>query len=310
MRASSTDNEAAGVLCAAGAFGIWGLLPIYFKAVGHVPAPEVVAHRAAWSMLLLAAILFIRRGGIRLLSEFGDRRRLGLYLLTTTLIGVNWLIYIWAVQEARLLEASLGYFINPLIYVLLGVAFLGERLNAWQIAAVALAGIGVLILVIGYGRFPWVSLSLAATFALYGLLRKKAGMDPLLGLFVETLLITPFALLFLAVTFASGTSAFGHVDLRTDALLISAGVITAVPLLLFLEAARRLRLSTVGLMQYLTPTLQFLLAVLVYREPFSRMQMVTFVCIWTALALYSYDAFNRRRRAARSGAHETAPLTS
>ena len=279
--------DISGVLSALGCFSFWGLFPIYFKLVGTVPPLEVLAHRVLGSALILLAVLAIWKQGPALRAEFTQPRRLGFYLLTALLISANWLIYIWAVQEGRILEASLGYFINPLVNVLLGVLFLHERLNRRQGGAVLLAATGVLVMVVGYGVFPWISLAPALSFGSYGLLRKKAGHPPTLGLAVETLLIAPLALLLLA---AQGGGALLTADTGVVVLLLAAGPITVAPLLLFLQATQRLRLSTVGLIQYLTPTLQFLLAVVVYREPFTTIHLLTFGCIWLGLILYSADA--------------------
>lgn len=296
---SAPEGVLIGLLSALGCFAFWGMFPIYFKLLQHVPALEVLAHRILGSAVLLLALILARREWSTLRAEFRNRRRLGFYLLTALLISGNWLLYIWAVQQGRILEASLGYYINPLVNVLLGVLFLSERLNPRQLLAVLIATVGVLVLVIGHGVFPWISLTLAFSFGSYGLLRKKAGHPPTLGLCVETVLIAPVALLFLA---AQGGGALGAINGATDALLLAAGPVTVFPLLMFLLATQRLRLSTVGLIQYLTPTLQFLLAVAVYREPFTAIHLIAFGCIWLALALYSTDAWldhRTLRKAAR-----------
>jgi chloramphenicol-sensitive protein RarD len=285
------DPALAGVASALGCFGLWGAFPVYFKTLGHVPALEVLAHRVWWSAALLLGLILAQGQWPALRAEFRDRRRLRFYLLTALLISGNWLLYIWAVQNGRILEASLGYYINPLVNVLLGVLFLRERLNRRQWTAVALAAAGVLVLMVGHGVFPWISLTLALSFGGYGLLRKKAGHAATLGLCVETALLAPVALLFLAVLAARGAGAFGAVNGQTDLLLLAAGPVTVGPLLLFLQATRLLRLSTVGLIQYLTPTVQFLLAVALYHEPFTTIHLAAFGCIWLALALYSADAW-------------------
>lgn len=306
----STDHSLTGVLNALGCFGVWGLFPIYFKLLGQVPALEVLAHRIVWSVIVLLALILAQGRWRALRAEFHDWRHLRFYLLTTLLISANWLLYIWAVQNGRILEASLGYYINPLVNVVLGVLFLHERLNPRQWMAVALAAAGVLVLVVGYGEAPWIALSLALSFGSYGMLRKKAGHPAALGLGVETALLAPVALLFLLALAVRGTGALGAGDGRTDLLLLAAGLITVAPLLMFLEATRLLRLSTVGLIQYLTPTLQFLLAVAVYREPFTAIHLTAFGCIWLALALYSADAWSSHRRRTGWGAaprHGTPP---
>lgn len=285
----------AGISYALAAFGIWGLAPIYFRLIGHVPALEVVAHRVVWAVVLLVLALLLKRSGRLLLAELGNPRRLLFLSLTALLVSGNWLIYIWSIQNDRLLEASLGYYINPLINVVLGMLFLHERLNLRQGVAVALATIGVLNLIVAIGVFPWIALSLALLFGFYGLLRKKATIDAMVGLTVETILLTPLALAFLVALALQGSGAFGRGDPATDLLLAGTGLMTAIPLLCFLQGARRLRLSTLGLMQYLAPSLNFLLAVVFYHEPFTWAHFVTFLFIWVALAVYSFDAFSERR---------------
>ncbi|MBK7541485.1 MAG: EamA family transporter RarD [Candidatus Competibacteraceae bacterium] len=288
---AASEHPLSGLAHALGCFSLWGLFPIYFKALNHVPPLEVLMHRILWSVAVLLALMLWQGRGPVLLATFRDWRRLRFYVLTSVLISVNWLLYIWAVQNNRILEASLGYYINPLVNVVLGVLVLGERLNPRQWSAVAIAASGVLVMVIGQGVFPWVALTLALSFGGYGLLRKKDGRSAMLGLCVETALLAPVALLVISALAASGAGAFGARDRTTDVLLLAAGPVTVVPLVLFLEAGRRLRLSTLGLIQYLTPTLQFLLGVIVYREAFTAIHWATFGCIWLALALYSADAY-------------------
>lgn len=294
--AAPSERRLSGLAHALGCFSIWGLFPIYFKLLEQVAPLEVLMHRILWSVLLLLALLLGRGQGPVLLAAFRDRRRLRFYLMTGTLISANWLLYIWAVQNNRILEASLGYYINPLVNIVLGVVVLQERLNPRQWSAVAIAAAGVLVMVIGQGVFPWVALALALSFGGYGLLRKKDGRSAMLGLGVETALLAPVAVLVLGALAASGAGAFGARDRTTDLLLLAAGPVTVVPLVLFLEAGRRLPLSTLGLIQYLTPTLQFLLGVWLYREVFSAVHWATFGCIWLALALYSVDAYRLQSR--------------
>jgi chloramphenicol-sensitive protein RarD len=285
-----------GVLAALAAFSIWGLAPLYFKAVGSVPPTEIVAHRILWSLLLLAALLAFWRGfdGLRRLR--GQPRLLGLLALTAMLTGSNWLVFVWAISAGRLIEASLGYFINPLVSVLLGRIFLGERLRPMQQAAVGLALAGVLWRVWQVGSLPWIALFLALTFGFYGLLRKRAPVDAISGLFVETLITAPIALAWLLWLAAGDALKFGE-DPLVSALLPLAGVLTAVPLMLFAVGAQRLPLATVGFLQYVAPSLNFLLAVFVFREPFDLAQLVGFALIWAALAIYSADMLHASRRA-------------
>lgn len=292
--ATPPSPDLTGLLCALGCFSLWGLFPIYFKLLQHVPPLEVLAHRIIWSVVVLLALIAWRGQWGQLRAALRDKRRLGFYSCTSLLIAANWLLYIWAVQQSRILEASLGYYINPLVNVILGVLFLHERLNGRQWSAIALAGVGVLALVIGHGALPWVSLVLALSFGAYGLLRKKDGQSSILGLCVETTLIAPLALLFLAMQ--GGGALLTAPDWTTVILLIAAGPATVAPLVLFLAAGQRLPLSTLGLIQYMTPTFQLLQGVLLYHEPFTSVHALTFACIWSALALYSADVILRQRR--------------
>ncbi len=289
------DESARGLGLALAAYLSWGLFPIYFKALRPTPALEVLAHRVVWSALLLAVLLARRRGPSGFGAPFRGNR-LPLLALTAALISTNWLVYIWAVQVGRIVEASLGYFVNPLVNVILGVAFLGESLTRRQRLAIALAAVGVAVLVVHTGAFPWISLVLATSFGLYGLVRKRAAIDSIGGLFGETALLAPLALGYLAVRAWAGHGAFGTA-LSPTLLLAAAGPITALPLLWFGQALHRLRLSTMGLVQYVTPTSQFLLGVLLYREPFGAAHAAAFACIWASLAVYSWDAYVRSRGA-------------
>lgn len=286
-----------GTLAAFTAFVIWGLAPLYFKAVGSVPPDEIVAHRILWSLVLLSALLTFGRGFGGLWHLRSQPRLIGLLAFAAMLTSSNWLVYVWAISEGRLIEATLGYFINPLMSILLGRLVLGERLRPLQQTAVALAGAGVVWRVWQVGSLPWIALFLAATFAVYGLLRKRAPVDAINGLFVETLATTPFALAWLLWLYAQDRLHFGT-DLVTDALLPLSGVITAVPLMLFAVGAKLLPLSTIGFVQYIAPSLGFLLAVFAFREPFDAGQLVGFAMIWTALAIYSVDMLRASRSAA------------
>ncbi len=292
---TALSPAATGSLYALLAYGSWGLLPLYWKALGGVEAPTILAHRVLWSLGFLALLLMMRRTPATLPL---DRRALRLLLVSGLLIGGNWLIYIWAVNAGRVLETSLGYFINPLVNVLLGRLFLGERLRPRQRLAVALAALGVAGLAVGAEGVPWVALSLALSFGFYGLLRKLRPVDPLAGLAVETGLMAPLALawLFLAPAPVGDTGA-------DAALLAGAGIVTALPLIWFAAAAARLRLTTLGFFQYMAPSLHFLLAVFAFGEPVLPVHAFTFGCIWLALALYAQDGWTvaRAERAARVG---------
>jgi chloramphenicol-sensitive protein RarD len=287
----------AGILFGIGAYGLWGVFPLYFKALHHVPPLEILAHRILWSCVLLIPLVLLRSGWKNMFAALRARRTLATLTVTTLLIAANWFTYVWAVNNQRVLEASLGYFINPLVNVLLGVAFLRERVRGWQLAAVALATAGVLYRTLGAGQFPWLALFLAATFGTYGLLRKTAHVDALLGLTVETAVLTPLAGAYLVLLVWRHQSAIGAASLGTHVLLLAAGLVTATPLLWFTEAARRLRLTTMGFLQYLAPTGQFLLGLLAFGEPLSRGALVAFACTWAALVIYSLDAVYRARRA-------------
>ena len=297
-------RTAVGVAAGLGAFLIWGFVPVYFKAIGHIPALEILAHRVVWTLVILTALVAALGRLREVVASLTNRRRLGILLVTTMLVSSNWLIFIWAIQQDRLLEASLGYYINPLVNVVLGVVFLSERLNRWQGAAVLLAVIGVAAMMVGIGTLPWVALSLALTFGFYALVRKKADVDPLVGLLVETLLMLPAAALYLIWLSSTGIGAFGAHDWTMSVLLVCSGLVTGTPLVLVMYGAQRLTLSTIGLMQYLAPSIHFLLALLVYDESFSLTHLITFLFIWTGLAIYSWDAMARYRREVDTAAAE------
>jgi chloramphenicol-sensitive protein RarD len=286
MSDDSTRTRAAGVAYAGAAYLSWGLFPLYFRALRGVPAPEVLAHRIGWSAaFLLVVATALRRWGavVRLVRA---PRTLGALGASAAFISANWLVYIWAVNSGHVLEASLGYFVNPIVTVLLGVVFLRERLGRRQWTAVALAAAGVLVLVVRAGRVPWIALALALTFGVYGLIRKQVRADAVDGLLVEVGLLAPLALAFLAALAARGASHFGS-DPRFTTLLAASGVVTAMPLIWFANAVSRLRLSTVGILQYLNPSAQLAIAVFVFGEAFTPTHLLAFGCIWAALALYT-----------------------
>ncbi|WP_343525371.1 EamA family transporter RarD [Sphingomonas sp.] len=290
----TTDRNArTGLWLGIGAYVSWGILPLYLKLLKGVPALQVLSHRILWSLLLLAVVVLIAKRGRAILAAARGRTLL-LLCVSAALIAVNWLIYIWSVQHDHVLEASLGYFINPLINVALGVALLGERIRRGQAVAVGIAALGVLVLAISGGGAIWISLALALSFGFYGFVRKIAAIDALGGLTVETALLAGPALAVLIHANADGTAVFG-VDRHLDLLLILAGAVTAVPLLMFAAAARRLRYATLGLLQYLAPTLQFAQAVLLFGEPLRPVHIVTFALIWTGCALYAFDSVRGSR---------------
>jgi chloramphenicol-sensitive protein RarD len=293
----SRDERSRGLLFAFAAYGVWGFFPIYFKALGGLPALEIVAHRIPWSLLFMAAYVGVRGRWPDVARALRSPPTLGVLAISTTLIAFNWGIYVWAVNAGRIVEASLGYFINPLVNVLLGALFLGETLSRRSRWAVAIAGAGVLVLAIRIGTLPWIPLLLASSFGVYGLLRKRAAVDSATGLAVEMLLLAPAAIGWLAWLEWHGAGAFGR-GLRLSLLLAAAGVITALPLLWFGLAVTRLRLATVGFVQYVTPSTQLLLAVWIYGEPFTRTHAVAFGLIWCSLAIYTAEALWSQRSGA------------
>ena len=298
MQHQNSDSAAAGLLAGLGAYLIWGFAPLYFKLLDQLSAPEILAHRSIWS-LLLAMILLTLLGKLRGLGAvLRCRKTLLALLVSTALISTNWLIFIWSVTNDHLLDASLGYYINPLLSVLLGVVVLGEKLRPLQWLAVLLAAVGIGYELWQFGRLPLVALGVALTFGFYGLVRKQTPVDSLTGLTVETLYLLPLAVGFLFWS-SSPTSNLLNNSWQLNGLLLLAGPITLTPLLLFNIAARRLNLSTLGFLQYLGPTLMFFLAVLLYNEPFDKAKLVTFIFVWVALGFYSADALVMRRKRRR-----------
>ena len=286
----------AGVAYAGSAFLIWGLSPIYWKALASVPAFEILMHRMIWSFFFLAPFVLVKDKRREFLQAVTTRSTLLILVFTTLIVGFNWFLFIWAINSGHILQTSLGYYINPLVNVLLGVIFLGERLRKLQLAAVGLAFIGVLYLTVTYGQFPWVSLALAFSFGFYGLIRKVAPVGPLVGLTVETALLTVPALAYLVYLDQLGVGAFLRTDAATSLLLMGAALVTGLPLLLFTNGTKRLHLTTIGFLQYIAPSGTFLLAIFVYHEPLRPAQLLTFILIWSALTLYSCDSVLHSRR--------------
>lgn len=293
-------SEQKGIGYALGAFLIWGICPIYFKWLAAVPAGEILTHRIIWSCVLLLCLLLGTRQWYKVQQVLRQPRQLLNLTISALLVAGNWLLFIWSVNHDHLLEARLGYYINPLLNILLGMVFLGERLRRLQWLAVALATIGVLIQVIMLGHLPWIALTLAGSFGIYGLIRKQIPVDAQSGLFVETLLLLPLALIYLFGFADSATSQLTHNPLSLNLLLMAAGVVTTVPLLLFTAGARLIPLSTLGFIQYLGPSLMFLLAITLYDEPIQGAKLLTFAFIWLALALFSLESWHRARRARHS----------
>jgi chloramphenicol-sensitive protein RarD len=283
-----------GLVAAAGAYLIWGLLPIYWKLLQSVPAAQIMAHRIVWCLLIVALWLGVREGfgWLRGLSP----RLIAMLVTSALLISVNWWLYIWAVNSGHIVETSLGYFINPLVSVLMGVLILRERLNQAQWIAVGVAALGVLWLTVQGGRLPWIALALALSFGSYGLIRKLAVVPAVQGLAIESGVLFLPAATFLLWSELNGSGHFGHGALKLDALLVVAGLVTALPLILFAIGARRIPLSTIGVLQYLAPTLQLASGVLLFNEPFTQAQALGFGGIWLALGIYAVDGLWRARR--------------
>jgi chloramphenicol-sensitive protein RarD len=288
-----------GILYAAGAYIMWGFFPLYWKALHGVPALEILGHRMAWSLVFVLAVLAWQRKWAWVGPALRDKQTVLRFFATATLLSVNWFVYIWGVNSGHVVETSLGYFINPLVNVLLGTIFLRERPRPIQWAAIALAAGGVLYLTVSYGALPWIALTLAFSFGLYGLLRKTAKLNSLEGLTLETGLLFPFAFAYLIYLEVTGQGAFGHAGTVTTSLLAFAGIATAIPLLLFAGGARRITMTTLGLLQYMAPTIQFSLGVFVYGEDLSPARLVGFAFIWTALLLYTGESALRARQTAR-----------
>jgi len=284
----------AGLLLGLAAYLIWGVMPLYFKLLARVSASEIVAHRILWSLVFLGVLVALSRRWAAVRTAATTGKVLVTLFVTAVLIAVNWLVYIYAVVSGHVLEGSLGYYLNPLVNVLFGVLLLKERLSRAQAFACLLAGAGVAVLAAGAGSGLWISLTLAISFASYGFLRKIVSVDALEGLWLETAILAPIALGFVLWLQQSGGGQFGRLGGATDALLILGGAVTAIPLLLFTAAARRLAYSTLGFLQYIAPSLQFLLAVLAFGEPFTRAHALCFGAIWTALAIFSFEGLRTR----------------
>ncbi|MGC9402293.1 EamA family transporter RarD [Vibrio genomosp. F10] len=298
MTIEEQQRTRQGVIFAIGAYTMWGIAPIYFKLLDGVSAMEILSHRVIWSFFLLAGLLHVGRRWRDVRDVMRSKKKMMYLLSTSIVIGLNWLIFIWAVNANKMLDASLGYYINPLINVLFGMLFLGERLRKLQWFAVAFAACAVIVQLIAFGSVPIIAISLAISFGLYGLMRKKVSVDAQTGLFIETLLLIPLALIYLMFIADSSTSNFSNNDINLNLLLLSAGIVTTLPLLCFTGAATRLKLSTLGFFQYIGPSLMLLLAVLIYGEEFTQDKVVTFAFIWGALLIFTFDAyrFNQKRK--------------
>jgi len=295
----TNPEQRKGVILACMAFFMWGLAPIYFKLLQHISAFEILMHRVVWSVLFIVIIVSIMQQWHKIKQVIAQPKLLLMLGLTATLLGFNWGLFIWAVNNDHMLDASLGYYINPLLNVLLGMLFLGEKLRKWQGIAVVLAFSGVVIQLVSFGSFPVVAFSLAGSFAIYGLLRKKLPIESLPGLLLEAVILLPLALVYWWLMAPTPSSDLMLNEWHTNLLLISAGVVTTLPLLCFTGAAKRLQYTTLGFFQYIGPSLMFILAVMFYGEVFSHERMVTFACIWSALAIFSWDSYRQSQKRKR-----------
>ncbi|MGR5112969.1 EamA family transporter RarD [Vibrio jasicida] len=300
MTPEEQQRSRQGILLAVGAYTMWGIAPIYFKSIAEVSPLEILSHRVFWSFFLLAALLHFGRQWRSVRDIIKNKTKMMCLISTAILVGANWLIFIWAVTSNHMLDASLGYYINPLINVLLGMVFLGERLRKLQWFAVVLAACGVLVQLIVFGSVPVVAIALAMSFGFYGLLRKKVSVEAQTGLFIETLVMLPAASIYLFFIASTPTSNMFENPWQLNTLLIAAGVITTLPLLCFTGAATRLKLSTLGFFQYIGPSLMFLLAVLIYGEPFTSDKAITFAFIWGALVIFSFDGLRNNRKSRKA----------
>lgn len=293
---SIANEQRKGGIFACLAFLMWGLAPIYFKQIQHVSAFEILTHRVVWSVVFLVLVVSVLKYWDKVKRIVVQPKIILMLVLTSSILGFNWGLFIWAVNNNHMLDASLGYYINPLLNVLLGMLFLGERLRKLQGFAVFLAFAGVVLQLVSFGSFPVVAFSLATSFAIYGLLRKKLPVEALPGILLEALILLPVALIYWWVMAPTSTSDLALNDWHTNALLISAGIITTLPLLCFTGAAKRLQYTTLGFFQYIGPSLMFMLAVVFYDEVFDAERVITFACIWSALAIFTWDSYHQSRK--------------
>lgn len=296
---SFTRDQKLGGLFAASAYTLWGVAPLYFKQIDYIPATEILVHRIVWSFVLLLPLLLLLRQGKATLHILLQPKLLSILLLSAILLGGNWGLFIWAVNNNHMLDASLGYYINPLLNVLLGMFFLGERLRKLQWVAVGLALVGVIWQILSFGALPWIALTLAFSFAFYGLLRKKLAVDAIKGLFIESLLLLPVGMIYWWSITQSVTADLTQNSWDLNIYLMAAGFVTTVPLLCFIAGAKRLQLSTMGFFQYIGPTMMFCFGIWIYQEPLMAERLYTFALIWLALLFYSIDAWRNNRARAR-----------
>ena len=293
----------SGIWMAVITYLLWGFFPIYWKLLKHVPADQILSHRIIWSFVLMVGYIFITRQGDRFRQQIASKQVRLVFVAAAALIGTNWLIYIWGVNNGFIVETSLGYFINPLVNVVLGVFVLKEKLRPWQWLPIGMAAVGVTYLTVTYGSLPWISLALAFSFGTYGLVKKTTPLSSAHGLTMETGLLFIPAVGWLIFAEFNQVNLFLHTDLLTNLLLMGAGIVTITPLLLFASAIKRIPLSVIGILQYIAPTIQFLLGVLVYKEPFTSNQLVGFSIVWAALAIFTIEGWRARRARIQLASH-------
>ncbi len=300
---NSLHNEKKGIFASVGAYLLWGLFPLYWKMIQYVSSEEILASRVIWSFILTLIFVLLLKQGKTLISDFKElwhhKKSFWSLFFAAYLVSLNWFIYIWAVNHDHIVQTSLGYYMNPIISVLLGIIFLKERLSKSQIAAFLLAAIGVTILFVSYGQIPWVAIGLALSFGIYGLLKKQIVIDATRGLVIETMFILPVALIYYVYLYFQGNMSFLHVDMKTNLFLIGTGIVTAIPLILFATGAQNIPLYLVGFIQYISPTMTLLLGVIVYHESFGGTELVSFSFIWLALVVFSISTIAEVRKSHR-----------
>lgn len=290
------DRINYGMICGAASYMLWGILPIFWKFLQGTPADEILAHRILWSFVFVLLIIFAKKDWRKFLALLRDRRSMAYIAACSIMITFNWFLFIWCVNNNHIIDSSLGFYINPLMSILLGTAVLKEKLNGYQKAAISIAATGVLSMIVVYGSFPLIPLALATSFGVYGLFKKKISVEPTVGLAAETLVTAPFAAGYIIWLSRNGTGAFGG-SVTITILLLFAGVVTAIPLMLFAEGARYIKLSTLGFLQYLSPTISLIIGILLYNEQITQVNMIGFGFIWLALAVYSYSVLKPQRKA-------------
>lgn len=290
------DTSLAGFMYGITAYTLWGFLPLYWKLLDEIAATEILAHRILWSFVFVSFLVYFQGSFQKCKDVFSDRQNVIRILYATVFITFNWGTYIWAVNSDHVVEASMGYYINPLVAVLLGTLVLKEKLNHWQKVSLVLATIGVFIITIGYGQIPWISMILAFTFGLYGLMKKLIKVGSTVSLAVETAMLVPLTLMYIIYRQVNGIGALGNISLPTTLILVGTGIATALPLLLFAKGTRRIPLSTMGFLQYIAPTISLILGVFVFKEEFTTIHLYSFVFIWSSLVIYSTSQIQQIRR--------------